>query len=74
MGTTSEKLNYLQETKEQIKVAIAAKSVEMSEERCFGEYADLISGISRAKTVKTNINIFRNVKSFSLSRLTFFCE
>lgn len=46
MGTTAEKLAYLEETKTAIKDAIAAKGVEVPEETTFRGYAGLISGIS----------------------------
>lgn len=46
MGTTAEKLAYLDATKTAIKDAIAAKGVEVPEGTTFRQYADLISGIS----------------------------
>ena len=46
MGTTAEKLAYLNNTKTAIKDAIAAKGVEVPEGTTFRQYADLISGIS----------------------------
>ena len=46
MGTTADKLAYLEETKTAIKNAIVAKGVEVPEGTTFREYADLISGIS----------------------------
>lgn len=46
MGTTAEKLAYLDATKTAIKDAIVAKGVEVPEETTFRQYADLISGIS----------------------------
>ena len=46
MGTISEKLNYLKETKTAIKDAIVAKGVEVPDGTTFREYAGLISGIS----------------------------
>ena len=46
MGTTAEKLAYLEETKTAIKDAIVAKGVEVPEGTTFRQYADLISGIS----------------------------
>lgn len=46
MGTTAEKLAYLDATKTAIKDAIAAKGVEVPEGTTFRGYAGLISGIS----------------------------
>lgn len=46
MGTTAEKLAYLNDTKTVIKDAIASKGVEVPEGTTFRQYADLISGIS----------------------------
>lgn len=45
MGTTSDKLNYLQDTKEAIKTAIEGKDVTVPPGTTFREYADLIDGI-----------------------------
>lgn len=46
MGTTAEKLAYLDATKTAIKDAIVAKGVDVPEGTTFRQYADLISGIS----------------------------
>lgn len=46
MGTTAEKLAYLDATKTAIKDAIVAKGVEVPEGTTFRGYAGLISGIS----------------------------
>lgn len=46
MGTTAEKLAYLNDTKTEIKDAIVAKGVDVPEGTTFRQYADLISGIS----------------------------
>ena len=46
MGTISEKLNYLKETKTAIRDAIAAKGVNVPDGATFRQYANLISGIS----------------------------
>ena len=46
MGTTAEKLAYLDATKIAIKDAIIAKGVEVPEGTTFRQYADLIAGIS----------------------------
>ena len=45
MGTTSEKLEYLNDTKTAIKDAIIAKGVEVPKETTFREYADKIATI-----------------------------
>ena len=46
MGTTAEKLAYLADTKTDIKNAIVAKGVDVTDGTTFRQYADLISGIS----------------------------
>ena len=46
MGTTAEKLAYLNDTKTAIKDAIVSKGVEVPEGTTFREYADLIQAIS----------------------------
>ena len=46
MGTTAEKLAYLDATKTAIKDAIIAKGTDVPEGTPFRQYADLISGIS----------------------------
>lgn len=46
MGTLEEKLNYLAETKEQIRTAIAAKGVEVPEGTPFREYAQKVAAIA----------------------------
>ena len=46
MGTTAEKLAYLDATKTAIKNAIVAKGVNVPDGATFRQYADLISGIS----------------------------
>ena len=46
MGTTTDKLTYLQETKEAIKNAIIDKGVEVPQETTFREYATKINEIS----------------------------
>lgn len=46
MGTTAEKLAYLNDTKNAIKDAIVSKGVEVPGGTTFRQYADLISGIS----------------------------
>ena len=50
MGTTADKLNYLLETKEQIKLAISAKGVDVSAST-FREYAQKISEIPQDVTI-----------------------
>lgn len=46
MGTTADKLAYLEETKTDIKNAIVTKGVEVPDGTTFRQYANLISGIS----------------------------
>lgn len=46
MGTTAEKLAYLDATKTAIKNAIVSKGTDVPEGTTFRQYADLISGIS----------------------------
>ena len=45
MGTTNEKLNHLQETKEQIKTAIIESGIEITEDTTFRQYVDKIKEI-----------------------------
>ena len=45
MGTIAEKLQYLKDTKSQIKAAIVEKGVSVPNDKPFREYADLIRGI-----------------------------
>lgn len=53
MGTTTEKLTYLQETKDAIKNAIVAKGVEVPEGTTFRGYAEKIGEIQpELKTVQ----------------------
>ena len=52
MGTTSEKLAYLQETKEAIKDAIVNKGVEVTEDTTFREYATKIGEIGGSVIIK----------------------
>ena len=46
MGTTTDKLNYLLETKRLMKQVIIEKGVEVSDSDSFRSYIDKISGIS----------------------------
>ena len=48
-GTTVDKLNYLNETKEEIKEAIINKNVEVEDEDTFRSYADKIDSISQSE-------------------------
>ena len=58
MGTTAEKLAYLQETKEAIKDAIVNKGVEVTEDTTFREYATKIGEISGGTSDEyVNINL-----------------
>ena len=45
MGTINEKLNYLSQTKENIKQAIQGKGVEITDSDSFRSYADKIGSI-----------------------------
>lgn len=59
MGTTTEKLTYLQGTKDAIKNAIAAKGVEVPEGTTFRGYAEKIGEIPtgpKVETVKVNVS------------------
>ena len=47
MGTTEEKLDYLEQTKKLIAAAIEAQGVEVSEEDTFRAYAALIATIGK---------------------------
>jgi hypothetical protein len=47
MGTVSDKLNYLAETKEEIKSSIETMGVTVSSDTTFREYADKITDISK---------------------------
>lgn len=46
MGSIADKLNYLIETKNRIKVALASKNVAITDETPFREYPALIESIS----------------------------
>lgn len=50
MGTTAEKLNYLKQTKTQIKTAIKNKGVDIEDTDTFRSYADKIDDIVVSKT------------------------
>lgn len=56
MGTTTEKLTYLQETKDAIKNAIVAKGVEVPEGTTFREYAEIINLILSNKKIQANVS------------------
>lgn len=55
MGTTTEKLTYLQGTKDAIKNAIEAKGVEVPEGTTFRGYAEKVGEIGIPKQVKVTI-------------------
>lgn len=55
MGTTTEKLTYLQGTKDAIKNAIVAKGVEVPEGTTFRGYAEIINLILSNKNIQANV-------------------
>lgn len=63
MGTTAEKLAYLNDTKTAIKDAIVAKGVDVTDGTTFRQYADKIAGISGVKTATANITVSGDLKS-----------
>lgn len=68
MGTTTEKLTYLQETKDAIKNAIVAKGVEVPEGTTFRGYAEKVGEISGIKIAILEID--KNVPEGQISFLT----
>lgn len=58
MGTTTEKLTYLQGTKDAIKNAIVAKGVAVPEGTTFRGYAEKVGEISGTKTAIMNAQNF----------------
>lgn len=56
MGTTTEKLLYLQETKDAIKNAIIKKGIEIPEGTFFREYAEKINSIVSNKNIQANVS------------------
>lgn len=57
MGTTTEKLNYLLETKEAIKGAIEAKGVSVGDSDTFRSFADKVASIKVSAPMK-DVNFF----------------
>ena len=68
MGTTTEKLTYLQGTKDAIKNAIVAKGVEVPEGTTFRGYAEKVGEISGTKIAILEID--KNVPEGQISFLT----
>lgn len=68
MGTTTEKLTYLQGTKDAIKNAIVAKGVEVPEGTTFRGYAEKVGEISGIKIAILEID--ENVPKGQISFLT----
>lgn len=66
MGTTTEKLTYLQGTKDAIKNAIVAKGVEVPEGTTFRGYAEKVGEISNGTSVVTAEVILTDIKYFSV--------
>ena len=60
MGTIAEKLQYLLQTKEQIRQAILHKGVAVSEEIPFRRYPELIEGISNGDGMKIRLRTFHS--------------
>ena len=60
MGTIAEKLQYLLQTKEQIRQAIAHKGVAVPEETPFRRYPELIEGISNGDGMKIRLRTFHS--------------
>lgn len=60
MGTTSDKLNKLLETKQNIKQAIINKGVDVSDDDTFASYADRISDIPSGDNTVEILNMFTN--------------
>ena len=56
-GTSADKLNYLQATKEAIRQAIAAKGVDVPESTTFRQYAGRIGEIQSGGNRITSINV-----------------
>lgn len=71
MGTTAEKLAYLDATKTAIKDAIVAKGVEIPEGTTFRGYADLIAGISAGESITLETGTATTVDSGKFSTYTF---
>lgn len=52
MGTTAEKLGYLQQTKESIRQALISKGVDVPENTTFRQYAGKIEGIETGSNIE----------------------
>lgn len=65
MGTLTEKLDYLKETKNQIKEAITSKGQEVSSSDTFRSYASKISAIDTVNNEDLTINPMTSVQIFT---------
>lgn len=71
MGTTTEKLTYLQGTKDAIKNAIVAKGVEVPEGTTFRGYAEKVGEISNGLQIETCEISYSGVTSGLTGMLSF---
>lgn len=69
MGTTTEKLTYLQGTKDAIKNAIVAKGVEVPEGTTFRGYAEKVGEISDGTSVVKAQILINHEKDFSVQAI-----
>lgn len=65
MGTLNEKLDYLKETKSQIKEAIISKGQEVSSSDTFRSYASKISAINTVNNEDLTVNPMTSVQTFT---------
>ena len=65
MGTLNEKLEYLKETKNQIKEAIISKGQEVSSSDTFRSYASKISAIDTVNNENLTVNPMTSVQTFT---------
>lgn len=65
MGTLNEKLEYLKETKSQIKEAIISKGQEVSSSDTFRSYASKISAIDTVNNEDLTVNPMTSVQTFT---------
>lgn len=65
MGTLNEKLEYLKETKSQIKEAIISKGQEVSSSDTFRSYASKISAIDTVNNEDLTVNPMTSVQAFT---------
>ena len=65
MGTLNEKLEYLKETKSQIKEAIISKGQEVSSSDTFRSYASKISAINTVNNEGLTVNPMTSVQTFT---------